>query len=61
MNTTLLRCPGIIDGDNPKYFLTEEWVQLLKHDVEREGIAQCILDLINDEKLGYNESLGIIS
>lgn len=52
MNTTLLRCPGIIDGDNPKYFLTEEVVLPLKHDVEREGIAQCILDLINDEKLG---------
>ena len=61
MNTTLLRCPGIIDGDNPKYFLTKEGGQPLKHDVEREGIAQCILDLINDEKLGYNESLGITS
>lgn len=61
MNTTLLRCPGIIDGDNPKYFLAEEGVQHLKHDIEREGIAQCILDLINDEKFGYNESLGITS
>lgn len=61
MNTTLLRCPGIIDGDNPKYFLTEEVVLPLKHDVEREGIAQCILDLINDEKLDYNESLKITS
>lgn len=61
MNTTLLRCHGIIDGDNPKYFLTEEVVLPLKHDVEREGIAQCILDLINDEKLGYNESLKITS
>lgn len=61
VNTTLLRCPGIVDGDNPKYFLTKEGVQPLKHDVEREGIAQCILDLINDERLGFNESLGITS
>ena len=61
MNTTLLRRPGIIDGDNPKYFLIEEVVLPIKHDVEREGIAQCILDLINDEKLGYNESLKITS
>lgn len=42
-------------------FLTEEGGQPLKYDVEREGIAQCILALINDEKLGYNESLGITS
>lgn len=57
--TTLLRCPGIKDGDNTKYFLTKEGEQPAHKDIDRAGIAQCMLDLIEDEKLGVNESFGI--
>ncbi len=57
--TTLLRCPGIKDGDNTKYFLTKEGEQPAHNDIERAGIAQCMLDLIQNEQLGVNESLGI--
>lgn len=57
--TTLLRCPGIKNGDNTKYFLTKEGVQPTHKDIERAGIAQCMYDLIEDESLGVNESLGI--
>ena len=57
--TTLLRCPGIKDGDNTKYFLTKESEQPAHKDIERAGIAQCMYDLIEDETLGVNESLGI--
>ncbi len=57
--TTLLRCPGIKDGKNTKYFLTKEGEQPAHKDIERAGIAQCMFDMIQDEKLGANESLGI--
>ena len=57
--TTLLRCPGIKDGENTKYFLTKEGVQPAHKDIERAGIAQCMYDMIQDETLGANESLGI--
>lgn len=57
--TTLLRCPGIKDGDNTKYFLTKEGEQPAHKDIERAGIAQCMYDLIMDGSLGANESLGI--
>lgn len=57
--TTLLRCPGIKNGQNTKYFLTKEGVQPAHKDIERAGIAQCMLDMIRDETLGVNESLGI--
>lgn len=57
--TTLLRCPGIKDGDNTKYFLTKEGEQPSHKDIERAGIAQCMLDFIQNEQLGVNESLGI--
>ncbi len=57
--TTLLRCPGIKNGDNTKYFLTKEGVQPAHKDIERAGIAQCMYDLIENESLGVNESLGI--
>lgn len=57
--TTLLRCPGIKDGDNEKYFLTKEGEQPLHHDIERAGIAKCMADMVKDETLGVNESLGI--
>lgn len=55
----LLRCPGIKDGGNTKYFLTKEGEQSVNRDIERAGIAQCMADMIRDEKLGANESLGI--
>ena len=57
--TTLLRCPGIKDGDNTKYFLTKEGEQPKRWTIERAGIAKCMLDMIQDEELGANESLGI--
>ena len=56
---TLLRCPGIKNGDNTKYFLTKEGEQPSHKDIDRVGIAQCMYDLIEDESLGVNESLGI--
>lgn len=57
--TTLLRCPGIKDGDNEVYFLTKEGEQPKKNDIQRAGIAKCMADMIADETLGANESLGI--
>lgn len=57
--TTLLRCPGIKDGDNTTYFLTKEGEQPAHKDIARAGIAQCMYDLICDETIGVNESLGI--
>lgn len=57
--TTLLRCPGIKDGDNERYFLTEEGTQPSHWTIERAGIAQCMLDLIRDDDMGVNKSLGI--
>ncbi len=57
--TTLLRCPGIKDGDNTKYFLTREGEQPSRKNIDRAGIAQCMYDLIEDETVGINDSLGI--
>lgn len=57
--TTLLRCPGIQDGDNEKYCLTTEKEQPAHRNVDRAAIAQCIADMIADEALGADESLGI--
>ena len=57
--TTLLRCPGIKDGDNERYFLTEEGTQPSHWTIERAGIAQCMLDLIRDDDMGVNKCLGI--
>lgn len=57
--TTLLRCPEIKDGDNTVYYLTREGIQPRNHSIDRAGIAQCMVDMIEDETLGRNESLGI--
>lgn len=57
--TTLLRCPGIKDGDNEKYFLTKEGEQPSHRNIDRAGIANCMLDMIRDESLGANESMAI--
>ncbi len=57
--TTLLRCPGIKDGNNTKYTLTKEGEQPKHWDIERAGIAQCMFDMIQNEEFGANESLGI--
>ena len=40
--TTLLRCLGIKDGENTKYFLTKEGVQPSRKNIDRAGIAQCM-------------------
>lgn len=57
--TTLLRCPGIQNGDNEKYELTKEGIQPSHRNVDRAAIAQCMADMITDDTLGANESLGI--
>ena len=57
--TTLLRCPGIQYGDNEKYCLTTEKEHPSHRNVDRAAIAQCIADMIADEALEANESLGI--
>lgn len=57
--TTLLRCPEIRDGKNEKYYLTKESEQPNKNSIDRVGIAKCIADMICNDSLGINESLGI--
>ena len=57
--TTLLRCPGIQDGDNEVYELTREGEQPSRWSVARAAIAQCMADMIADDALGAHESLGI--
>lgn len=57
--TTLLRCPGIRDGENEVYSLTKEGEKPSCWVVDRAAIAQCMADMIEDESLGANESLGI--
>lgn len=57
--TTLLRCPGIRDGDNEVYELTKEGIQPSHWNVDRAAIAKCMADMIADEMLGVNESFGI--
>lgn len=57
--TTLLRCPGIQDGDGEKYCLTHEGEQPAHRNVDRAAIARCMVDMLRDDKLGANDSLGI--
>lgn len=60
--TTLLRCGGIKDGDNENYSLTKEGEQPkggMGMRIERAAIAKCMADMINDDTLGINDSLGI--
>ncbi len=57
--TTLLRCPGIRDGEGETYRLTREGEKPACWTVDRAAIAQCMADMIADETLGANESLGI--
>ena len=57
--TTLLRCPGIQDGDREGYLLTKEGTQPTNWTVDRAAIAQCMADMIRQEDLGANESIGI--
>ena len=57
--TTLLRCPGIRDGENKTYPLTKEGEKPVCRVVDRAAIARCMADMLADETLGANESLGI--
>lgn len=57
--TTLLRCPGIRDGENETYTLTKEGEKPVCWVVDRAAIARCMADMIADETLGASESLGI--
>ena len=56
---TLLRCPEIQDGDGECYELTLEGDKSRNVPVDRAAIAQFMADVITDESLGANESLGI--
>lgn len=58
-DTTLLRCPMIQNGDNEIYHLTPESVQPANRPVDRAAIAQCMADMVCNEALGINQSLGI--
>lgn len=57
--TTLLRCPLILDGEHEAYSLTEEGVQPADRPVDRAAIAKCMADMVADEALGADQSLGI--
>lgn len=57
--TTLLRCPGIRDGEGASYRLTREGEKPACWTVDRAAIARCMADMIANEALGANESLGI--
>ena len=57
--TTLLRCPGIRDGEGESYALTREGEKPACWTVDRAAIAQCMADIVRNETLGANESLGI--
>lgn len=57
--TTLLRCPGIRDGENETYPLTKEGEKPVCWVVDRAAIARYMADMIADETLGANESLDI--
>ena len=54
--TTLLRCPGIQDGDNEVYELTKEGVQPSHRNVDRAAIAKCMADMIKDETPGQTKA-----
>ena len=56
--TTLLRCPSIRDGENQAYALTKEGQQPDCWTVDRVAIARCMADMVADDALGANESLG---
>lgn len=57
---TLLRGPGLKDGNNSNYYLTDETQQPRKNNVDRVAIAKCVLDMIRSQSgLGENQSLGI--
>ncbi|MDO4371900.1 MAG: NAD(P)H-binding protein [Clostridia bacterium] len=57
--TTLLRCPGIRNGENEGYSLTREGEKPACWVVDRAAVAQCMADMIADDALAANESLGI--
>lgn len=57
---TLIRAPGITDGQNREYHLTQEGEKLRKNSVTKNAIAKFIVDMVIDESgLGVNSSLGI--
>lgn len=58
---TLLRCPAIQDGDNEAYTLTLEGVQPRGRAVDRAAIAKSMADMVGNESIGINQSLGITS
>lgn len=56
---TLLRCPGIRDGENESYSLTREGEKPACWVVDRAAIARCMADMVTDPTPGPNESPGL--
>lgn len=59
INTVLLRCGAIEDGSREDYRLTREGEQPDTDGVTRGAIAKCMADMVADETLGANDSIGI--
>ena len=57
--TTLLRCPGIRDGENENYSLTREGEKPACWVVDRAAIARCMADMVTDPTPVPNESPGL--
>lgn len=49
----------INDGDNTTYYLTNESEQPCNKSVDRATIAQAMADMVANESLGRNKSVGI--
>ena len=56
--TTLVRCPGSKIVENRNYYLTPEGVQPRHKNIDRAGIAKCIVDIIVKDS-DESESLAI--
>lgn len=57
---TLIRAPGITDGNGTEYTVSKEGEKPGKSTASKKAIAHFIADMITDENgLGHNDSLGI--
>ncbi|MBQ4396017.1 MAG: SDR family oxidoreductase [Clostridia bacterium] len=59
LNYTLVRAAHLTDGNNEKYHLQNEGEKLHSNSVDRCAVARFIADMVLNEELGKNESLGI--
>lgn len=56
---TLIRAAHLTDGKNEKYYIQHEGDRLHSNSVDRCAVARFITDMVENEKLGFNESLGV--